>query len=277
MNSSDFYFRFNESIKLERLEILDRTLTDQDLCRIIDIPSHLQVKLLSEQPCSCAVFYLYRRLHHTLNPSMLRDLTPFCYSNMSLDLIEYQENQCSFTEHAHRCQQLQGQLDVLLPTDRCHRTVPSLISHHPHSASFLSFIIIFPCLIFTLTCVYVISSYKRRCVLSNLFHRFSFRSRRQKLPIFSADSYQQLTHSGEQSAHDDYDDVHLTSVSNKMMKIMVKYDSTTDQTQPYIHTNKSDFIVTNEDHCEEQQSQKKQEDVKLTVNTNPLDDMEHEQ
>ena len=62
-----------------------------------------------------------------------------------------------------------------------------------------------------------------------------------------------------------------------MMKIMVKYDSTTDQTQPYIHTNQSDFIVTNEDHCEEQQSQKKQEDVKLTVNTNPLDDMEHEQ
>ncbi|CAF4920221.1 unnamed protein product, partial [Rotaria sp. Silwood2] len=84
MNSTDFYFRFNQSITLERLEILDRILTDNDLCRIVDIPAHIPIKILSNNLCSCSVFYLYRRLRHILNPLVLKDLTPLCYFNMSL-------------------------------------------------------------------------------------------------------------------------------------------------------------------------------------------------
>ncbi|CAF4448809.1 unnamed protein product, partial [Adineta steineri] len=42
-------------------------------------------------------------------------------------------------------------------------------------------------------------------------------------------------------------------LSNKMMQIVMKYDSTTKQTQPFIQTDKSDFIVSN--YIENQQNE----------------------
>jgi hypothetical protein len=103
-------------------------------------------------------------------------------------------------------------------------------------------------------------------MLVSILNKLSFYPRRQKLPIFAADSYQQLTHINENNPDIDEDD-HLNQehMSNKMMKIVVKYNSTTEQTQPYIHTHKSDFIVSN---------QQPNEDVTLKLNTNPLSDIE---
>jgi hypothetical protein len=264
MNSSDFYFRFNQSITLERLEIVDRILYDNDLCRIVDIPSHIPVKLLQNNLCSCSVFYLYRRLRHTLNPLILKDLTPLCYFNLSLDEIENQENKCLFNKQISNCHRMQEKIDdIHIPNGICHNSFELNSKNQHNSSSFLSFLFILTCFIFGLICIYLLSTHKRRLLILNIFNKLSFYRRRQKLPIFNADSYQQLTHLSENILPDD--EINQEDLSNKMMKIVVKYDSTTDQTQPYIHTNKSDFIVSNN------------QDITLKLNTNPLSDIQDKQ
>jgi hypothetical protein len=265
MNSSDFYFRFNQSINLERLEIVDRILSDNDLCRIIDIPSHIPVKLLQDNLCSCSVFYLYRRLRHTLNPLIMKDITPVCYFNLSLDEIEREENKCSFTKQTHNCQQMQGQVHIHIPNAICEKQTQLIHNDRHNSSSFFSLLLILTSFIIGLICIYILSTRKRRLIILNVFNKFSFYSRRQKLPIFTADSYQQLTHLNE------HDEINPQQTSNKMMKILVKYNSTTDRTQPYIHTNQSDFIVLNDIN------QPLNEDHTLKLNTNPLSDIEDNQ
>jgi hypothetical protein len=265
MNSSDFYFRFNQSTKLERLDIIDRIFDDQDLCRISDIPAHLPVKLMKNNPCSCSVFYLYRYLRHILNPLVLKDLTPLCYFNLPLDEIEQQEKKCLFDKQIHNCHQMQGRVEIHMPNGICHQKlqVKSKIKHHSSSSFSIMFIVV--CLIFGLICIYILSTPKRRFVIFNIINKLSFNRRRQKLPIFAADSYQQLTHINENIPDVDDDDLNQEQISNKMMKIVVKYNSTTEQTQPYIQTNKSDFIVSND---------QQNEDITLKLNTNPLSDIE---
>jgi hypothetical protein len=262
MNSSDFYFHFNQSISLERLEIVDRILYDNDLCRIIDIPAHVPVKLVPNNLCSCSVFYLYRRLRHTLNSLVLKDLTPLCYYNLSLDQIEYQEKKCLFDKQISNCHQMQGQIDIHIPNGICHQKFQLISNNRYKSSSSFSLIFILTCLILGLICIYILLTPKRRFLIFNIFKKFSFHPRRQKLPIFTADSYQQLTHMNENIPDDD---INQDQMSNKMMKIVVKYNSTTEQTQPYIHTNQSDFIVSND---------QENEDMTLKLNTNPLSDIE---
>lgn len=264
MNSSDFYFRFNQSTILENLEILDRFLYDQDLCRISEIPSHVPIKLIQNNPCSCSVFYLYRRLRHTMNPFVLKTITPSCYSILSLDELEYEENKCSFDKEIINCQQMQGQVEIRIPKNMCQQKL-QISSSNPHnSTSFFPIVFVLTCLLFGLLCIYILSTRKRRYVILNLFNKFSFH-RRQKLPIFTADSYQQLTHMNETIPDDE---INSDQNSNKMMKIVVKYNSTTEQTQPYIHTNRSDFIVSN--------NQENEDDI-IQLNTNPLSDIEDKQ
>ncbi|CAF4724445.1 unnamed protein product [Rotaria sp. Silwood1] len=270
MNSTDFYFRFNQSITLEHLEILDRILNDNDLCRIIDIPAHIPIKLLPNNLCSCSVFYLYRRLRHTLNPLILKEITPLCYFNMSLDEIEHEENKCSFNKEIHNCHQMQGEINIYIPKGMCQQN-SQLIHNKHHNLSYLSLIFIIICFIVGLGCIYILSAYKRRLLIINIFNKFSFcrrRRRHQRLPIFTADSYQQLTHMNDNSPDDD---INQEQTSNKIMKIIVKYNSTTEQTQPYIHNNQSDFISSN--NIDDQLN----EDFTLTLNTNPLNDIEHNQ
>ncbi|CAF0811119.1 unnamed protein product [Rotaria sordida] len=278
MNSTDFYFRFNQSITLERLEILDRILTDNDLCRIIDIPAHIPIKILPNNLCSCSVLYLYRRLRHTVNPLILKDLTPWCYFNMSLDEKEYEENKCSFNKQIHNCHQMQGEINIYIPKGMCQENT-QLINNNKnnknnnnnnHSLSFLSFIFILISLIVGLGCIYILSIHQRRLLIINMFNKFSCfrRRRRQELPIFTADSYQQLTHMNDNSFDDDINQEHT---SNTMMKIIVKYNSTTEQTQPFIHNNRSDFISSN--NIDDQFN----EDFTLKLNTNPLNDIEYNQ
>ena len=252
INASDFYFRFNQSFQLQRLEIVDRLFTDEaDLCRLVEIPSHLPVKLLSAQPCSCPVFYLYRRLRHTFKPSLLKDLVPACYSNMSLDRLESEEKRCAFAEHTRHCQQMQGQVTIELPIGLCQQPVHEK-SVHSHG-SYFSSIGVLGSLIGILALLYFLSTEKRRSWLWNVVQRSPFRARRQKLPIFAADSYQQLTSDAQTD-----DPLALRPSSSRMMKIMVKYNSSTEQSRPHLHS--SDFLV-DEDHT-------------LRLNTNPLSDIQ---
>ena len=245
INSSDFYFRFDSSTNLERLEMIDRIFTDDDLCRISEIPGHLPVKLMKNNPCSCSVYYLYRQLRHSLNPLLLKELTPLCYSDLPLNQIEHQELKCQFEKSISHCQE---RVEIHIPQGICQKK--SNILPHISSSSF-SVIISLICFILGLSCIYILSTSKRRMIIWRYIQKIFLYPRRQKLPIFSADSYQQLTYLNEDEEYP----------SNKTMKIVVKYNSTTDQTQPYLHQNQSDFLVNNED-------------IILKLNTNPLNDIE---
>lgn len=241
INSSDFYFRFDSSTNLERLEMLDRIFTNEDLCRISEIPGHLPVKLMKSNPCSCSVYYLYRQLRHTLNPLLLKELTPGCYSNLSLNDIEHEELKCQFERSISHCQEMQGRVEIHIPQGICQRKSKII----PSSSSSFSVIISLIVFILVLLCIYILSTSKRRMIIWRYVQKMFVYPRRQKLPIFAADSYQQLTYCNDDDEHS----------SNKTMKIVVKYNSTTDETR-------SDFLV----HYPEDRS------VKL--NTNPLDDIE---
>ncbi|CAF3292890.1 unnamed protein product [Rotaria socialis] len=270
MNSSDFYFRFNQSMTLERLEIVDRILTDNDLCRIIDIPAHIPIKILRDNPCSCSIFYLYRQLRHTLNPLVLKDLTPSCYVSLSLDEVEQKENKCLLNKQINNCHQMQGEVTIYIPDGICRQNSQQINKNRSNSSSSTSSIFILACFIIVLACIYILSREKRRIFIINIFNKYAFchRHRRQKLPIFTADSYQQLTHINDNSLDDD---VNQEQTSNKRMKIIVKYNAATEQTQPYLHTNRSDFISSND--INDQQN----EDYTLQLNTNPLSDIENNQ
>ncbi len=213
MNSSDFYFRFNQSISLQRLEIVDRLLSSNDLCRISNIPSHIPVKLLYDNQCSCTVYYLYRHLHHKLLPLILKDITPICYYNMSLDEIEYAENECSFKNKIYDCQQMDGEIQINIPQGMCQTDFKSNKIDNKNSSfsSFILLLLILSCCIFSIICIYILLSNKRRSFW-NIFSKY----RRQKLSNYSADSYHQ----------------------ESQRKLIVTYNSTIDQ---------SDFILPNED------------------------------
>lgn len=266
INSTDFYFRFNQSIQLERLEIVDRILSDNDLCRISEIPSHIPIKVPQESLCSCSTFYLYRQLRHKLSPTELNKLLPNCYLRLSLDEIENGEHKCAFNKKIDNCRQMQGDVKVHIPNGLCQKNARSSKSHR-YRPSLLSFIFILICLVSGIACVYTLTTSKRYSVLEDMLHKLNvFRHHRQRLPIFTADSYQQLTHMNGTISEDD---IHSDRAPSRIMKIIVKYNSTTDQTQPYIHCNRSDFVSTNDPDDEPN------EDLTLQLNTNPLSDIEH--
>lgn len=253
INSTDFSLRFNQTVQLERLEILDRILYDEDFCRIANIPSHIPVTLLNENVCSCSVFYLYRQLRHQLNPLTLKDLTPMCYSRLSLNQIEYEEQKCQFKKQIKLCQQMDGDVRIEIPRAVCQQNffVKSNVKFHSNSSWKFSLIFFFLISIV----FYVLFKPKRQIFKSNLCCRWPFCSRRQKLPIFTVDSYQQLTPINE--------DEPIDLTQQKMMKIIVKYNSTTEQYQPCIQTDQSDFLMSNEE-----------QETNLNLNTNPLSDIE---
>ena len=156
-NSSDFYLRFNRSTSLQRLEILDRWLYPEDLCRIFNIPSHIPVKLPADNPCSCTVYYLYRQLV----PSISK---PLCYMNMSRNEIEFSENACAFENQIYNCQQMEGDIQINIPQGMCQYEIKSKT---PRKNMSIYFVIIFACLIFVITCIYILcfssnSKYSRR-------------------------------------------------------------------------------------------------------------------
>ncbi|UJR10700.1 hypothetical protein I4U23_014893 [Adineta vaga] len=267
MNSSEFYFRFNKSISLKLLEIVDRSLSSQDLCHVANIPSHIPIKLTSDTLCSCTVYYLYRHLHRKLLQSDLNDLTPLCYRNMSLDDIEYAEHECSFDTKIHNCQQMEGQIEIDIPQGICEDNLrlnnkkqqQQQIKRKSSFKTVIFILILLGCLIFSITCIYVLFSKDKRLPSWNLFQKYLTHYRRQKLTIYSADSYQQLTHIDQHEP------------TTKRRKLLVKYNSTTDRTQPYLDIDKSDFIISNDDDGDDHEHN---EDLTLKLNTNPMSDIE---
>jgi hypothetical protein len=230
INSSDFYFRFNQSTSFQRLEIVDRSLSSQDLCRISNIPSHIPIKLLYDNQCSCTVYYLYRHLRHQLLPRILQELTPLCYFNMSLNEIEQAENECSFKNKIFDCQQMEGEIQIHIPQGLCQEN-----SKLTKNSSFVFLFMILGCLIITITCICILffnnqTSLSFRNFIPKYFHHY----RRQKSPIYSVDSHQQ----------------------ESRRKLIVKYNSTTEDTQPYLDIDQSN------------------EDLTLKLNTNPMSDIE---
>lgn len=168
-NSSDFYFRFNQSISFKLIEILDRFLSPNDFCRISNIPSHVPIKLLSDTSCSCTVYYLYR---YHLDRSILKKITPTCYSNMSSNEIELEENECSFENKISHCQQMDGEIQINIPQGICLKDLtPTKLYNNNNNkiSSFIIFLILFPCLIFFITCIYVLFSNYRTSFLSKYF------------------------------------------------------------------------------------------------------------
>jgi hypothetical protein len=241
MNSSDFYFRFNQSTSLKHFEIVDRSLSSSDLCRVANIPSHIPVKLLYDNQCSCTIYYLYRHLHHKLLLSTLKDLAPLCYSNMSFDEIEYAENECLFQNQISDCQQMEGEIQINIPQGICQDKFNTKNKPKTNS-SFVIILIILACLISSIAGIYILYSNNRRLLSWNFLMKCINRNRQ------SSTSYQQLTQES----------------NNEMRKIIVKYNSTTQQAQPFLATDKSDFIQSN-DH---------DEDIPFRLNTNQINDVE---
>ncbi|CAF1556077.1 unnamed protein product [Adineta ricciae] len=269
MNSSDFYFRFNKTISLKLLEIVDRSLSSQDLCRVVNIPSHIPMKLLPDTSCSCTVYYLYRHLHRKLLQSDLNELTPTCYRDMSLDDLEYAEHECSFETKINNCQQMEGEIQIDIPRGICENNVrlmnknnnkqqPSKKKSSFTTAIFL--LILVGCIIFAVSCMYVLFSKDKRLPSWDTLQKHLMHYRRQKLTIYSADSYQQLTHIDQQE------------LTTKRRKLLVRYNSTTDRTQPYLDVDKSDFIVSN--NVNDDDDEEHDEDFTLKLNTNPMSDIE---
>ncbi|CAF0896471.1 unnamed protein product [Rotaria sp. Silwood1] len=258
INSSNYYLRFNQLTSLERIEIIDRSLSSNDFCRISNIPSHILVKLLFHNQCSCTIYYLYRHLYRKLLRNTLENLTPFCYSNMSFDDIEYTENRCSFKNKINNCQQMEGEIQMNIPQGICQENLKLNKNKSEKNLSFLSLIlilIIIGCLIFTITCIYILFSNNRSLSLSNFISKYFHHYRYQKLLRFSADSSEQLTPNDQQE------------FNNKIRKIIITYDATTEQIQPYLDTDHNDFIALNNNH--------ENRNITLILNTNPMSEIEH--
>ena len=243
MNSSDFYFRLNQSISLQRIEIVDRSLSSHDFCRISNIPSHIPIKLLYDNECSCPIYYLYRHLRHKLIPSILKDLTPLCYLNMSLNDIEHIENECSFKSKISDCQQMEGEIQINIPYGICTTNFELNPIKKSSILSFIFLIIILICSIFSLTCIYVLITNNRRTSSLNFFPKYFQQYRHQKLPVHS---YHELRQINDQDLQ---------------RKFLVEYNSTTEQTQSYSEVNQSNSISHNEDDI-------------LKLNTNSMSDID---
>jgi hypothetical protein len=134
------------------------------------------------------------------------------------------------------------------------------------------------CFLLATGLIYVLATHRRRSFIVDMIKRSSLMCQRQQRAMFSADSYQQLT-THVPDAHVDVDDEHDGTVArrvtpNKMMKIMVKYNSTTERTQPYLCRHSSDFVVSNDDNEREQTRHSlSNEDITLKLNNNPLSDI----
>ncbi|CAF1387606.1 unnamed protein product [Rotaria sordida] len=256
MNSSNFYFRFNQTSSLERIEIIDRSLSSNDFCRISNIPSHILVKLLFNNQCSCTIYYLYRYVYRKLLQSTtLKDLTPFCYSNMSFDDIEYLENECLFKNKINNCQQIEGEIQINIPQGICQENLKlNQKNKLEKNLSLKLILIIFGCLIFSITCIYILFSNNRRSSLWNLIPKYFHRYRYQKLLIFSTDSDEQLTPIDQQESN------------NKIKRIIVMYNAITEQIQPYFATDEIDFISSNDN--------RENRDITFQINTNPMNEIE---
>ncbi|CAF1158590.1 unnamed protein product [Rotaria sordida] len=256
MNSSNFYFRFNQTSSLERIEIIDRSLSSNDFCRISNIPSHILVKLLFNNQCSCTIYYLYRYVYRKLLQSTtLKDLTPFCYSNMSFDDIEYLENECLFKNKINNCQQIEGEIQINIPQGICQENLKlNQKNKLEKNLSLKLILIIFGCLIFSITCIYILFSNNRRSSLWNFIPKYFHRYRYQKLLIFSTDSDEQLTPIDQQESN------------NKIKRIIVMYNATTEQIQPYFATDEIDFISSNDN--------RENRDITFQINTNPMNEIE---
>ncbi|CAF2955772.1 unnamed protein product [Rotaria sp. Silwood2] len=256
-NSSNFYFRFNQSTSLERIEVIDRSLSSNDFCRISNIPSHMLVKLLFNNQCSCTVYYLYRHLYRKLHRNTLKNLTPFCYSNMSFDDIAYAENECSFKNKINDCQQMEGEIQINIPQGTCQENFPfnkNKAEKNLSLSSLFLILIIIGCLIFSITFICILFSNNRKLSLPNFISKYFHHYRRHKLLLFSADSYEPLTPTDQQEFND------------KIKRIIVSYNATTEQIQPYLDTDPIDFNVSNDNHDNR--------DKTLKLNTNPMNEIE---
>ncbi|CAF4751261.1 unnamed protein product [Rotaria socialis] len=257
MNSSDFYFRFNQSTSLQRLVILDPPLSSNDFCRIANIPAHISVKLLHTYQCSCTVYYLYRNLYRKIHPTDLRNLVPICYINMSLDDIE---NECSFSKQIYDCQQSATEIQINIPRGICENNSRSNKNQFKKRWTFLSVVsilIIFSSMILTATCIYILFSKNRREPLLNFISMCYYRYRRQKLPIFSADPYEELPTNDQEESND------------SRRSIIVTYNTTTEQTELCLDSDKIEFIVSETDHHRQTTL-----DAKIKLNTNPMNETE---
>jgi flagellar basal body-associated protein FliL len=136
---------------------------------------------------------------------------------------------------------MEGEIQINIPQEICQDTSKFNNNKSEKNSSIIFILIIPVCLILTIVCIYILFSNNPRS-LSSKFHlpKYFNRNRRRESP----NSYHQLTQES----------------NNEMRKIIVKYNSTTQQTQPYLDTDKSDFIH--------------EQNITLKLNTNPINDVE---
>jgi len=111
---------------------------------------------------------------------------------MSLDEIEYVENECSFKNKIYNCQQMDGEIQINIPQGMCQIDLKLNQINNNNSkqnssfSSFILFLLILSCCIFSITCIYILLTNKRRSSW-DIFSKY----RRQKLSNYSADSCHQ--------------------------------------------------------------------------------------
>ena len=185
-NSTEFYFRFNQSTSLAHFAILGRPLLDDDLCRLVNVPSRIAVKLARDHPCSCSVHFLYRQLHRALLPRALERLAPSCYSNMSLDQIEQAQLRCSFEKEIFHCQQMEGHIQINVPQEICLSDPPSNSNPARHQRrTYLIFIGV----IFALVSIYA-CLYRSRRAIEKVISKCALTSPSHTPPIVPTDQVQ---------------------------------------------------------------------------------------
>ena len=185
-NSTEFYFRFNQSTSLAHFAILGRSLLDHDLCRLANVPSRIPVKLARDNPCSCTVHYLYRDLHRALFPLAIEQFAPSCYSNMSLDQIEQAQLRCSLEKRIFHCQQMEGHIQINIPQGLCLSLPPSHPTHPPHQRrTYLVFI----CAILAFVSIYA-CLYKSRRSIWKIISKYALPSPTQTPPSPPVDQVQ---------------------------------------------------------------------------------------
>lgn len=167
------------------------------------------------------------------------------------------ENQCSFDRKIHDCQQMEGKVKINIPQNICYDNTMLNKNKLKKPFSFTSGIftlIILSCLIFGAASIYLLFSNNIKSFVSDFITTYYYPYRRQRLPIFSADSYEELT-------------IMDPEESNNNRRIIVKYDASTGRTEPCLDTNRIDFIIPDNNH----QDQIIETEMKL--NTNPINNI----
>ncbi|CAF0848069.1 unnamed protein product, partial [Didymodactylos carnosus] len=291
MESNDFYIRFNRSAlsSLERLEIIDRELSVNDFCRIIDIPEHFPVKLLEQNQCSCTVYYLYRRQRKILNTSKLKRLVPLCYFEYSQEQLEKFEIECNFIKHVLQCREMLDRLQIHIPEEKTcsvkeqqqklSKTISLISSTKVKNSSYIIVAIVIGCFSFGLLFLYVIlnSLYFERIKL-HFYHFVRYRSFKSEYcstqTRYCSNSYVKLTDDMKMSDATENDLVYRlesspsSSQQQRPMKVVVKYNSKTEITLP--HIKKSDFLCKKTNVASEEE----EEENIVKLNSNPLDELE---